>query len=42
MIETHNLTKYFGALGAVQSVSFTVGRGEVFGLLGQNGAGKTG
>ena len=41
MIETTNLTKYFGSLGAVQSVSFTVGKGEVFGLLGPNGAGKT-
>ena len=41
MIDTHNLTKYFGTLGAVQSVSFTVGKGEVFGLLGPNGAGKT-
>ncbi len=41
MIDTYNLTKYFGTLGAVQSVSFTVGRGEVFGLLGPNGAGKT-
>jgi ABC-2 type transport system ATP-binding protein len=41
MIETNNLTKYFGALGAVQSISFSVGKGEVFGLLGPNGAGKT-
>ncbi len=41
MITTSNLTKYFGALGAVQSVTFSVGRGEVFGLLGPNGAGKT-
>jgi ABC-2 type transport system ATP-binding protein len=41
MIETHDLTRYFGALGAVRSVSFTVGKGEVFGLLGPNGAGKT-
>jgi ABC-2 type transport system ATP-binding protein len=41
MIETTNLTKYFGTLGAVQSVSFSVGKGEVFGLLGPNGAGKT-
>src|SRR5512139_2614742 len=41
MIDTHNLTKYFDTLGAVQSISFTVGRGEVFGLLGPNGAGKT-
>jgi ABC-2 type transport system ATP-binding protein len=41
MIETYNLTKYFGALGAVQAISFSVGKGEVFGLLGPNGAGKT-
>jgi len=41
MIETINLTKYFGTLGAVQSISFSVGKGEVFGLLGPNGAGKT-
>jgi ABC-2 type transport system ATP-binding protein len=41
MIDTRSLTKFFGALGAVQSISFTVGKGEVFGLLGPNGAGKT-
>jgi len=41
MIETHELTKYFGALGAVQSINLSVGKGEVFGLLGPNGAGKT-
>jgi ABC-2 type transport system ATP-binding protein len=41
MIETRDLTKYFGDLGAVQSVTFSVGKGEVFGLLGPNGAGKT-
>lgn len=41
MININNLTKFFGALGAVQSVNFSVGTGEVFGLLGPNGAGKT-
>jgi ABC-2 type transport system ATP-binding protein len=41
MIETNNLTKYFGTLGAVQSISLSVNKGEVFGLLGPNGAGKT-
>ena len=41
MIEAENLTKKFGDLTAVDSVSFTVGEGEVFGFLGPNGAGKT-
>ncbi len=41
MIELHHLTKYFGTLGAVQSLSFGVSKGEIFGLLGPNGAGKT-
>lgn len=41
MIETRNLSKYFGTLGAVQAINFAVGKGEVFGLLGPNGAGKT-
>ncbi len=41
MIQTNNITKFFGSLGAAQSVSFSVGKGEVFGLLGPNGAGKT-
>jgi ABC-2 type transport system ATP-binding protein len=41
MIETENLTKRFGDLTAVDSVSFSVNEGEVFGFLGPNGAGKT-
>jgi ABC-2 type transport system ATP-binding protein len=41
MIETENLTKRFGDLTAVDSVSFSVNDGEVFGFLGPNGAGKT-
>jgi ABC-2 type transport system ATP-binding protein len=35
------LVKSYGAVRAVDGVSFTVGRGEIFGLLGRNGAGKT-
>ena len=41
MIQVENLTKRFGQLVAVDSVSFTLERGEMMGLLGPNGAGKT-
>jgi ABC-2 type transport system ATP-binding protein len=40
-IETSNLTKRFGSFTAVNSISFSVKRGEIFGFLGANGAGKT-
>src|ERR1700749_5006595 len=36
-----NLQKSYGGRKVVDNVSFTVGRGEVVGLLGRNGAGKT-
>jgi ABC-2 type transport system ATP-binding protein len=41
MIQVDNLTKYFGRVCAVDSVSFQVERNEIVGLLGNNGAGKT-
>lgn len=41
MIETYNLTKYFGNLCAVDSLMLHVDSGEIFGFLGPNGAGKT-
>jgi ABC-2 type transport system ATP-binding protein len=40
-IEVSGLTKKFGAFVAVNSVSFQVARGEIFGFLGANGAGKS-
>jgi ABC-type multidrug transport system ATPase subunit len=40
-IEINGLTKRFGAVSAVDDLSFTVGRGTVTGFLGANGAGKT-
>jgi len=40
-IEVQELTKRYGELVAVNGVSFTVNRGEIFAFLGPNGAGKT-
>ncbi len=41
MIEVKNLTKRYGAHTAVSDVSFKIGDGKIYGLLGVNGAGKT-
>jgi len=40
-ITAKNLTKQFGDFTAVDAISFEVGKGEIFGFLGANGAGKT-
>ena len=40
-IRVQDLTRRFGAFTAVRAISFEVARGEVFGFLGANGAGKT-
>lgn len=41
VIEVENLTKKFGSFTAVDNISFSVEKGEIFGFLGANGAGKT-
>ena len=41
VISVHDLTKRFGDFTAVDRISFDVRRGEIFGFLGANGAGKT-
>ena len=41
MIETHDLTKVYGDLYAVNRVNLKLERGDVFGFIGPNGAGKT-
>src|SRR5215210_6563174 len=41
MIECEGLTKRFGTFTAVDHVSFTVGKGSIFGFLGPNGSGKS-
>ena len=40
-IEVHNISKSYGRVKALDDVSFSVGKGEVFGLIGPDGAGKT-
>ena len=41
MIHVENLTKNYGAIAAVDQISFEIQKGEILGLLGPNGAGKT-
>ena len=40
-VTIENLTKKFGSFTAVDNISFTVNKGEIFGFLGANGAGKS-
>jgi branched-chain amino acid transport system ATP-binding protein len=41
ILECTQLTRYFGGLAAVNQLSFSVQRGQIFGIAGPNGAGKT-
>ncbi len=40
-IEVNNLSRRYGKVQALKAVSFSVGRGELFGIIGPDGAGKT-
>ena len=40
-MEVHDLTKKFGSFTAVDNISFSTSKGEIFGFLGANGAGKS-
>src|SRR5262245_38895805 len=41
VVQLHGLTKHFGAVKAVDDASFEIHGGEIFGILGPNGSGKT-
>jgi branched-chain amino acid transport system ATP-binding protein len=41
LLSCRNISKYFGAMAAVQNLSFDVRAGQIFGIAGPNGAGKT-
>jgi ABC-2 type transport system ATP-binding protein len=41
MIETHDLTKMYGELYALNRLNLTLSQGDVYGFIGPNGAGKT-
>ena len=41
VIDATNFTKKFGSFTAVDKITFNVEKGEIFGFLGANGAGKT-
>ena len=40
-VELHKLSRHFGSFKAVDEISLNVSKGEIFGFLGANGAGKT-
>ena len=40
-IEVNNISKHYNKVQALRNVSFSVNKGEVFGIIGPDGAGKT-
>src|SRR2546421_5726838 len=40
-VQTHGLTRLYGAMAALSGLDLTVNRGDLFGFIGSNGAGKT-
>jgi ABC-type multidrug transport system ATPase subunit len=41
ILTCHSISKSYGAVQALKDISFEVGKGEIFGLIGPDGAGKT-
>ena len=41
LVETNNLTKWYGKHKVINSLNLSVKKGEIYGLIGRNGAGKT-
>lgn len=41
LVQTNNLTKWYGQHKVVNNVNLSVKKGEIYGLIGRNGAGKT-
>ena len=41
LLQVASVSKHFGGIKALTDVSFTVRKGEIFGVIGPNGAGKT-
>ena len=41
LVKVSNIKKYFGAIKAVDDISFDVARGDILGFMGPNGAGKS-
>ena len=41
IVETENLVKWYGASKVIDDISFIIKPGEIYGLIGKNGAGKT-